>query len=66
MTMSLQSLSFGDDFNQSMDNVALPSGLQSLTFGARFSQSMDNFALPEGLRSLTFGLWEDVDTQSMS
>ena len=34
--LTLQSLTFGRDFNQSMNNVALPSGLQSLTFGQEF------------------------------
>ena len=38
---ALQSLTFGDEFNQSMDNVTLPSGLQSLTSGREFNQSMD-------------------------
>ena len=32
---SLQSLTFGDDFNQSLRHVVLPSDLQSLTFGAQ-------------------------------
>ena len=34
--LTLQSLTFSNIFNQSMDNVALPSGLQSLTFGCNF------------------------------
>ena len=54
--LALQSLTFGDQFDQSMDNVALPSGLQSLTFGPTFNQSMDNVALPSGLQSLTLVL----------
>ena len=58
---TLQSLTFGKasdfstQFDQSMDNVALPSGVQSLTFGYGFNQSMDNVTLPSGLQSLTFG-----------
>ena len=51
----LQSLTFDDDFNQSLGNTALPSGLKSLTFGRDFNHSLDNTALPSGLQSLTFG-----------
>ena len=36
----LQSLTCGSRFNQSMDNVTLPSGLQSLTFGEEFDWSI--------------------------
>ena len=52
--LTLQNLTFGEYFDQSMDNVTLPSGLQSLTFGANYNKSMDNVALPSGLQSLTF------------
>ena len=52
---SLQSLTFGDGFNQSLDTVNLPSSLQSLTFGHVFNQSLDNVTLPSSLQSLTFG-----------
>ena len=53
----LQSLTFGGSFNQSMDNVTLPSGLQSLTFGRAFIESMDNVAMPSGLQILTLRAW---------
>ena len=52
---SLQSLTFGSHFNQSLENVTLPSSLQSLTFGACFNQSLENVTLPGSLQSLTFG-----------
>merc|ERR1719174_3093759 len=52
---TLQSLTFGRNFNKSMENVTLPSGLQSLTFGDYFNQSMDDVTLPSSLQSLTFG-----------
>ena len=52
---TLQSLTFGRNFNQSMENVTLSSGLQSLTFCGIFNQSMENVTLPSGLQSLTFG-----------
>ena len=35
---SLQSLSFGETFNQSLERVTLPSSLQSLSFGCKFDQ----------------------------
>ena len=50
----LQSLTFGQFFNQSLNNAALPGGLQSLTFGYHFNQSLDNVTLPGILLSLSF------------
>ena len=47
---SLQSLTFGDKFNQSMDNATLPSGLQSLTFGRDFEHLLDHTVLPNGIQ----------------
>ena len=44
----LQNLTFGREFNQSMDHTALPSGFEKLTFGRKFNQSLDNTALPSG------------------
>ena len=55
MPGSLQSLTFGDRFNQSLETVTLPGSLQSLTFGDRFNQSLENVTLPGSLQSLTFG-----------
>ena len=37
----LQSLTFSDTFNQSMEKVSLPAGLQSLTFGKDFYENME-------------------------
>lgn len=37
----LQSLSFCDNFNQSVEGIELPAGLQSLTFGGCFNQKID-------------------------
>ena len=51
----LQSLTFGDGFDQSVGNGAVPSCLQSLAFGGCFDQSMDNVSLPTALRNVTFG-----------
>ena len=51
----LQSLTFGEYYDTSMDNVILPGGLKSLTFGNQFDKAMDNVTLPSGLESLTFG-----------
>lgn len=51
----LQVLTFGRNFNGSMEGRTLPKDLQSITFGYWFNQSLTNVALPEGLQSLTFG-----------
>ena len=53
--LTMQSLTFGGLFNQSIDDVTLPSGLQSLTFGTFFNQRIDTVTLPSDLQSLTFG-----------
>ena len=53
--LTMQSLTFGGLFNQSIDDVTLPSGLHSLTFGTFFNQRIDNVTLPSDLQSLTFG-----------
>jgi len=52
---SLESLTFGHKFNQSLNGVTFPSRLQSLTFGYHFNQSLQGVTLPRGLRTLTFG-----------
>jgi hypothetical protein len=55
---SLQSLTFGHAFNQSLQGVTLPNSLQILTFGSNtgsnFYQDLNGVALPSSLRSLTF------------
>lgn len=52
---SLQSLTFQNRFNQSIEGVNLPDNLEHLSFGFRFNQSLEHVTLPAGLRSLTFG-----------
>ena len=52
---SLENLTFGNEFNQSLEQVTLPRNLQSLTFGHGFNQSLEHVMLPSGLQSLTFG-----------
>jgi len=52
---SLQSITFGGSFNQSLEKVALPSGLQSISFGYAFNQSLEKVTLPSGLQSISFG-----------
>jgi hypothetical protein len=52
---SLQSITFGKYFNQSLDNVVFPKSLQSITFGYWFNQSLDKAVLPKSLQSITFG-----------
>jgi hypothetical protein len=48
-------MTFGWNFNQSLDKGTLPSGLQTLTFGSAFNQSPDKVTVPSGLQTLTFG-----------
>jgi len=36
MTIGLQTLTFGDRFNQSLERLTMPSSLQSLSFGKNF------------------------------
>eukprot|EP00439_Symbiodinium_sp_Y106_P058528 s909_g8.t1 len=47
---SLQSLTFGFDFNQSLEGIQLPSSLQSLTLGERFNQSLAGIHYPAARR----------------
>ena len=51
---SLQSLSFGYDFNQALEGVVWPSSLQSLSFDTCFSQSLEGVEWPSNLQSLSF------------
>ena len=53
----LQTLTFGEFFNESLENTTLPSSLQSLTFGYWFRRSLDNTTLPSGLDNLEFGFY---------
>ena len=55
LPVSLQSLEFGDMFDQSLGRVSLPSGLQTLIFGHSFNQSFEEVTLPSGLHNLEFG-----------
>lgn len=52
---SLEMLTFGRKFNQSLEGVAFPGSLQGLAFGDSFNRTMLGVTLPSGLRSLTFG-----------
>ena len=51
----LRSLTFGEHFNQSLQQVILPPFLEHLTFGYRFNEALQGVDLPKSLRSLTFG-----------
>eukprot|EP00435_Cladocopium_sp_Y103_P061557 s808_g23.t1 len=55
LPQSLRILTFGSDFNESLDQVNLPVGLKSLTFGFYFNRSLVSASLPSGLENLTFG-----------
>jgi hypothetical protein len=43
-------LSFGCEFNQSLEGVTLPSSLQTLSFGENFNQSLERVTLPWSLQ----------------
>ncbi|CAK9102992.1 unnamed protein product, partial [Durusdinium trenchii] len=55
VTDAIASLTFGYEFNQSLEGVTLPSKLKSLTFGRQFNQSLKGVTLPSSLQTLTFG-----------
>ncbi len=50
-------LTFGDMFNQSLDNVKFLDGLQSIIFDGYFNHSLDNVKFPDGLQSIIFSPW---------
>jgi hypothetical protein len=52
---TLQHLTFGFHFNQSLENTELPNSLRTLTFGNCFNQSLEGVTLPSSLKSLRFG-----------
>ena len=54
---SLASLTFGYNFNKSLEQVTLPSTLQNLSFGDSFNQSLEQVTLPSNLQSLSFGFF---------
>ncbi|CAK9036034.1 unnamed protein product, partial [Durusdinium trenchii] len=54
VTDAIASLTFGHEFNQSLQDVTLPSSLQTLTFGRVFNQSLEGVTLPSSLQTLTF------------
>ncbi|CAK9036038.1 Uncharacterized protein SCF082_LOCUS21552, partial [Durusdinium trenchii] len=49
VTDAIASLTFGHEFNQSLQDVTLPSSLQTLTFGRVFNQSLEGVTLPSSL-----------------
>ena len=53
---TLERLTFGPNFNQSLKGVTFPNSLRSLTFDRSFNRSLQGVTLPSGLQSLTFGI----------
>ena len=49
---NLDTLSFGERFQQSLEGVAWPSALQSLVFGKDFNQSLEDVTWPASLQNL--------------
>ncbi len=60
---TLQTLSFGDLFNQPLTRNTLPANLHTLEFGISFNQSLAGVTLPTSLHTLVFG---HSFTQSLS
>ena len=52
---SLISLTFGDEFNHSLEDMTLPNNLQSLIFGHAFDKSVKDVTWPSSLQTLAFG-----------
>ena len=61
LPQSLQSLTFGDEFNQSLDLVTLPSSLHSLTFGNIFNQNLERMTFPSSLEKPD--LWHEFQQE---
>ena len=55
MPQTVEHLTLGSGFNDSLENVTLPCSLQTLTFGTDFNQSLGHVTLPSSLQTLTFG-----------
>ena len=56
---SLQSIEFGQCFNQDVSNVKWPSKLQSIAFGYEFNQDISNVKWPSTLQSIKFEVNSD-------
>ena len=54
LSATVTQLTFGDSFNESLDDATLPPSLTHLKFGHRFNQPLDNVTLPPTLTHLTF------------
>ena len=63
---SLQKLSFGQFFNQSLQGVNLAAYLQELTFALNYHQSLQGVNLPASLQTLTFGFGFDNSLQEVN
>ncbi len=55
MPLSLRSLTFGDAFNQSLEEAILPRNLERLVFGHQFDKCLEQVHWPRNLQSLTLG-----------
>src|SRR5207245_4744026 len=51
----VKNITFGDGFNQPLEQDTLPRSLTSLTFGDVFNQRLEQDTLPRSLTSLKFG-----------
>ena len=56
LPQSLNHLTFGRRFNESLEGVTLPNNLQSLTFGHDFNQSLKGVPFPSSLQRLILAM----------
>ena len=64
LPVGLETLIFGDRFNQSIDGFQWPRALKTLRFGDNFNQPIDNVEWPALVR-LTFGKSFDQDLENV-
>ena len=48
-------LTFGWNFNRSLNQYSIPVNIRRLTFGHDFNQPLDQHSIPVNVRRLTFG-----------
>ncbi|CAM9855603.1 unnamed protein product [Ascophyllum nodosum] len=56
---TLREMTFGNEFNATVDGVLWPDALKQLTFGRKFNQEIGSIGWPRRLVTLTFGSFFD-------
>ena len=61
---NLQSVTFGHDFNRSLNGVTLPSCLESISFGHDFDQNLTDVKWPSGPAAVTLlDFWPQLEPE---